>query len=472
MTERADVAVIGAGITGLAAAWEARRQGADVVVLEASERPGGKLRTSPVAGVPLDESADAFLARVPEAVGLCTELGIDDDLVAPRTGRAYVWARSALRPLPEEQLLGVPTDLDAVAASGILSAAGLARARQDLQQPAGHVDDHVAGDDEPVGALVRRMLGDEVNDSLVAPLIGGIWAGDCDRLSVEVAAPMLAEARRRDASLIRGAVAIRTAATADTDQPVFLAPRGGMARLIDALTDHLGDDVRLGRRVEALTRDGSNGARWTIEPVGLAADSVIATTPAPTTAELVQPHAPGAAAVLGDIEHASVVLVALAVPRDRIAHPLDGSGFLVPPTTSMLLTACSWASSKWELEDLDSSTALLRVSAGRDGDDRAVRLDDTELVHALLHDLGTTMGLQVTPTEVTDVRVTRWNAAFPQPRPGHLHRVGGVENDLRRNTPGLVVAGNWARGVGIPACIRAGREAATSTLGARSSFSA
>jgi protoporphyrinogen/coproporphyrinogen III oxidase len=464
-----DVAIVGAGITGLAAAWEARRQGAEVVVLEASDQPGGKLRTSPVAGIPLDESADAFLARVPDAVGLCTELGIRDKLVAPRTGRAYVWARSALRPLPEEQLLGVPTDLDAAAASGILSSAGLDRARQDLRHEA-RAPKHDG--DEAVGALVRRTLGDEVNDALVAPLIGGIWAGNCDRLSVEVAAPMLAEAQRRDVSLIRGAAAIRAGAAAAPEEPVFLAPRGGMARLIDALMGHIGDNVRLGSRVEALTRDGSNRARWIIKPAGLTADSVILATPAPATANLLQPHAPEAAALLGAIEHASVALVALAVPRDRIAHPLDGSGFLVPPTAGMLLTACSWASSKWALDNLDSSTALLRVSAGRDGDDLATRLDDAELVRALLDELATTMGLQATPAEVTDVRVTRWNAAFPQPRPGHLHRVGAVQSELQDNAPGLAAAGNWARGIGIPACIRAGREAAAGTLGARSSFPA
>lgn len=468
MAERrsVDVAVIGAGITGLAAAWEARRQGAEVVVLEASDRPGGKLRTSPVAGVPLDESADAFLARVPDAVALCTELGMRDRLVAPRTGRAYVWAASALRPLPEAQLLGVPTDLDAVAASGILSPAGLDRARQDLRHEA---ERREHDGDEAVGAVVRRALGDEVNDALVAPLIGGVWAGDCDRLSVDVVAPMLADAQRRDASLTRGAAAIRAAATAAPEEPVFLAPRGGMARLVDALIDHIGDDVRLGSAVEALTRDESNRARWIIEPAGLTADSVILATPAPATAKLMQPHAPEAAALLGAIEHASVVLVALAVPRDRIAHALDGSGFLVPSTAGLLLTACSWASSKWALDDLDSSTALLRVSAGRDGDDRATRLDDAELVRALLDDLATTMGLQATPAEVTDVRVNRWNAAFPQPRPGHLHRVGVIENDLQRNAPGLAAAGNWARGIGIPACIRAGREAAAGQLGARSS---
>lgn len=482
MTRRIDLAVIGAGITGLAAAWEAYSHGAEVVVLEASNRAGGKLGTSPVAGVPVDESADAFLARVPDGVELCAELGIDRELVAPRAGRAYVWARSALRPLPEEQLLGVPTDLDAVAASGILSPAGLARARQDLtrsdqrldpfrsQLPAGRGETPPEADrDEPVGALVRRRLGDEVNDALVAPLIGGIWAGDCDRLSLAVAAPALAEAQRHDVSLMRGAATVRAAGTR-SGEPVFLAPRGGMNRLIAALTQHLGDKVRLEHPAEALTRQRAGGSHWTIEPAGLAAESVVVATQAPTTATLLRPHVPGAARILAGIEHGSVVLVALAVPRDRIDHPMDGSGFLVPSSTNLLITACSWASSKWEHLTGDGSTVILRVSAGRHGDDRAMRLDDGELLQTVHDDLRLTMGLQAQPAEVIDHRIGRFPHAFPQPRPGHVQEMAAVEAELTKRTPNLAAAGAWAGGVGIPACIRAGRRAAATALDARSSL--
>jgi oxygen-dependent protoporphyrinogen oxidase len=482
MTRRVDLAVVGAGITGLAAAWEAYSHGADVVVLETSSHAGGKLGTSPVAGVPVDESADAFLARVPDGVELCAELGIDDELVAPRSGRAYVWSRSALRPLPEQQLLGVPTDLETVAASGILSPAGLTRARQDLAGAADGLDavaGHVAASgrgnapqaadgDESVGALVRRRLGDEVNDALVAPLIGGIWAGDCDRLSLAVAAPALAEARRRDASLIRGAAAVRATATSP-GEPVFLAPRGGMRRLIEALGQRLGDRLRLAHPVEALTPRGPSGSHWAIGPTGLAAESVVVAAQAPTTAKLLWPHAPGAARTLADIEHGPVVLVTLAVPRQRIDHPLDGSGFLVPPSTNMLMTACSWASSKWAHLAGDGSTAILRVSAGRDGDDRAIRLDDSELLAALHDDLRLTIGLHAKPSEVIDHRIGRWHDAFPQPRPGHVHRMAAVEAELTKRTPNLAAAGAWGGGVGIPACIRAGRRAAATVLDARSS---
>jgi protoporphyrinogen/coproporphyrinogen III oxidase len=498
MAADVDLVVVGGGITGLAAAWEARQRGAEVVVLEASPQAGGKIRTSTVAGIELDEAADAFLVRVPEARQLCRELGIEAELITPVTGRAYVWVDGTLRVLPREQLLGVPTDLDAVAETGILSSDGLARARQDLDAP----DDRPDGDaDESVSALVRRRLGDEALDRLVAPLVGGIWAGDCEHLSLQVATPNLAEARRRGPSLVRGAAELRAAATttptpsfrdrdvvpehhipvteregdgpaevdrpAEGQTPVFLAPRGGMGRLIETLVERLDGRVVTDSAVTAIEPAGPHEARrWRVEPRGILTDAVVVTTPAFAAAPLVAPHAPAAAELLSGIGYSSVVLVTLAVRRDGIDHPLDGSGMLVPPSSGRLLTACSWVTSKWAHLAGDGSTVLLRASAGRDGDDRALRLDDDTLVKALCDDLADTMGLRDAPSAV---RVSSWSRSFPQPRPGHLDRVAGIERGVRQAAPGLAVTGAWARGVGIPACIRAGRRAAADLLDVPSS---
>jgi protoporphyrinogen/coproporphyrinogen III oxidase len=456
VTAPADLAVVGAGISGLAAAWEGIRRGARVVVLDAAPDAGGKLRTAPFAGVALDEGADAFLARVPGAVELCAELDIASELVAPATGAAYVFLDGALRRLPPEQLLGVPTDLDAVAASGLLSPEGVARARRDLDAP----DDRPPGGaDESVGDLVRRRLGDEVLDRLVAPLVGSIYAGDCDHLSLQVAAAQLAAARDRtpgDPSLVRAAAALRVQAV-ETGRPVFLAPEGGMGRLVGALVEEIGDDLRMGAAVNGLVREGEG---WRLEPAGLTARAVVVATPAFAAAPLVAPHAPAAADVLAAIEHASVALVALAVPRAGIEGDLDGSGFLVPRSAGLRLTACSWVSSKWPHLAVDPDFALLRASVGRAGDDRGFALDDDALVAAVLADLETTMGLRTAPA---DVRLSRWPRSFPQPRPGHLARVAAAEAAVAAE-PGLAVTGAWARGVGVPACIREGRAAAVSAL--------
>jgi oxygen-dependent protoporphyrinogen oxidase len=472
---RVDLAVVGAGISGLAAAWEGRRRGARLVVVEAGERPGGKIRTTPFAGGPLDEAADAFLARVPEAVELCAELGIGSELVSPATGSAYVWWDGALRRLPAEQLLGVPTDLDAVAASGLLSPAGVEAARRDLTQG----DDRPPGD-ESVGALVRRRLGDEVLDRLVGPLVGSIYAGDCDRLSLQVSAAQLVAARDRDPddpSLMRSAAALRAEAI-DTGRPVFLAPAGGVGRLTDALAASLGDDLRTGAAVTGLERTGGRGGGggWRLWVAGdgagdddatrrsaLEADAVVLATPGYASARLLAGVAPDVANALARIDHASVALVALAVPRSGVDGPLDGSGFLVPQSAGLALTACSWVSSKWPHLAVDPDVVLLRASVGRDGDDRALALDDDTLVAAILADLGTTMGLRAAPIEV---RISRWDRSFPQPRPGHLPAVAALQAGLGVAAPGVALAGSWVGGVGIPACIREARAAAGRALGA------
>jgi oxygen-dependent protoporphyrinogen oxidase len=242
-------------------------------------------------------------------------------------------------------------------------------------------------------------------------------------------------------------------------RPVFLAPAGGMGRVVEAIAGELGDDLRTGAGVSGLTREG---AAWRLAPTDVVADAVVVATPAFAAAPLVEPHAPAVGATLAAVDHASVTLVALAVPRAGVDCDLDGSGFLVPRSAGLLTTACSWVSSKWPHLAPDPDVLLLRASAGRDGDDRAVTLDDEALVRGILADLALTMGLRADPVEV---RVSRWPRSFPQPRPGHLARVAAAEEALAA-VPRLALAGAWMGGVGVPACIRSGRAAARRALAA------
>jgi protoporphyrinogen/coproporphyrinogen III oxidase len=449
---RVDLVVVGAGITGLASAWEAVSAGASVVVVDPAG-PGGKLRTTPFDGAVLDESADAFLARVPEGVELCRELGIEGDLVSPAARTARVWSRGGLRPLPSAQVLGVPTDLEELAASGIVSAAGIERAREDLTRPL-----VAPGGDPTIGAFVRDRLGDEVLERLVDPLVGGINAGDTDELSLAATVPQLDAAARSGAPSLIEACAAQRAALADPAAPVFFAPRGGMGTLVDALVGAIGD---AGGRFElvaarAIDRDGGGWQVALEGGRGISTSAVAVTTPAGPAAELVRPHSPRAATLLAAIPYASVVLVSLAVPREGVDRELDASGYLVPRVEGRLLSACSWASTKWGHLGGDG-TVWLRASAGRDGDDRAMAMDDQELTARLLDDLADTMELRGRPTEV---RISRWPGSLAQYRPGHLGRVDAIEVDLSEAAPGVAVAGAWGRGVGVPACIRAGRAAA------------
>jgi oxygen-dependent protoporphyrinogen oxidase len=450
------IVVAGGGITGLVAAREAALAGATVSVVEPGPL-GGKVRASAFDGGSLDEAADAFLARVPEGVDLCRQLGLDGDLVSPASRRAHVWSRGALRLLPEAQVLGVPTDLDELADSGILSADGTERVRREgdtrLEPPA---------DDVTIGALMRARLGDEAAERLVDPLVGGINAGDTDRLSLAATVPQLdAAVRSGHASLIEACRAQR-AAVEDPGAAVFFAPRGGMGALVDALVDDLrARNVRIVTdAITAIERDGTGWRETLAGGDGLAADGVVLTVPAGPAAELLRPHAAQAATLLATIPYASVALISIAVPRQAVERDLDGSGFLVPRIEGRTITACSWTSAKWPHLAGDGTT-WLRASVGRDGADAALALSDEALVEAVVADLADTMALRGRPTEV---RVSRWIDSFPQYRPGHLQRVDAIDEDLAQITPPLALAGAALRGLGIPACIRQGAAATNRVL--------
>ena len=468
--ERADVhvAVVGGGIAGLAAAHElADVDGVSVTVLEASDRLGGKVRTEPFDGVALDTGPDSFLARRPEAVQLCRELGLFGRLEPPATGEAWLWVRGRLRPIPKATLLGLPTDLTAVARTGVLSPVGLARlavapllARR--RQPLGPTEDRT------IGEVVRAAMGDEVHERLVDPLVGGINAGDTDALSIDAVAPQLASAARRSADLAGGARAVQAAAQAvgpGAHAPVFFGLPGGLTGLVDALGARLGAagvDVRTGATVRSL---GRAAGRWEVDTDAGAvrADAVVLATPAFGTAGLVGPLDEQVGATLRAITHASVALVALSWPADAVPSLRPGSGFLVPRGEGRVMTACSWSSSKWAHLADPSGRVLVRASAGRADDHRAEAMDDDELVARICLELGEAMGIEAEPSAV---RVTRWPSAFPQYAPGHLRRIAAAEAGLAARQPGLVLAGAALRGVGIPACIGSGRSAARLALAA------
>jgi len=458
MIPRTPIVVVGGGIAGLVAARDLALAGADVTLVE-PERPGGKLRASPFAGVALDEAADAFLARVPDGVELCRELGLDGDLVSPSARRAYVWSHGALRPLPEGQVLGVPTDLDELAASGVVSPAALDQARAELATPLRAPEGDVA-----IGELMRARLGDEIVDRLVDPLVGGINAGDTDRLSLAATVPQLDAAARSGAGSLIEACRVQRAAVADPASPVFFAPRAGMASLAAAtLEDATAHGLELvTARAVGLERERDG---WRVALDGgraLRAEAVVIATPTGAAAGLVRPHAARAGTLLAAIPYASVAMIAIAVDRARIDRELDGSGFLVPRVEGRTITACSWATSKWP-HLAGGDTVVVRASVGRDGDDRALALSDDALVEATLSDLRTTMDLRGEPS---DVRVTRWAGSLPQYRPGHLDRVAAIDADLDAMAPRVVVTGAAFRGLGVPACIRQGRGAAGRILAA------
>lgn len=439
------ISIIGGGIAGLAAAWElsGAAPDAEIHVHEAGDRLGGKIHTTPFAGMLVDEGPDAFLVRLPWALDLVRELGLEDQVVHPAERRAHLYSRGALRPMPGRHVLGVPLDLDDLAATGLLDDAELAETRRAMEAPVAPVE----GDDVSVGALVAGAVGRPALDRVVAPLLGGINAGDVDDMSAALLAPQLLAAGRHPEGLLAGLRAQEAAA--DPDAPIFGGFRRGIGVLVDRLTEELtarGVHLHVDAPVHAVGR--------------LDADGVIVALPALPASDLLADTAPGAAGLLSTISYASAVLVSIAVPAAGIDRQLDASGFLVPRAEGLLLTACSWASTKWAHLG-EGDTVVLRASAGSAGDDRARHLHDDELVERLRGELRTTMGLVGDPL---DVRVSHWPESLPQYRVGHGALVADIEATLGAEHPGIVLAGAAYRGVGLPACIHDGRDAARRLL--------
>lgn len=456
----AHVVVVGGGIAGLAAAWELVRGGARVTLLEASGRLGGKLHADEIAGVPVDLGAESVLARRPEAVALARETGLGGDLEPPAVLGARVWTRGRLRPLPSGHFMGVPGDLRPLAASGLLSAAGLARLPLDHVLPRTDV-----GTDIAVGRYVAARLGHEVVDRLVEPLLGGVYAGDAYEISLRAAVPQLFAAARDARSLIGAARGLqRKAAAAGPAGPVFNGIRGGVGRLPLAVAEACraaGATIETGAAVRELRRTGARGWQLALADRTLTADAVVLAAPAPAAARLLAAESPAAAAELGTVEYAGMALVTMAFRRRDLPGLPRSSGFLVPPVDGRTIKASTFSSHKWGwLDEAGGDTFVLRTSVGRYGDEAVLTRDDTDLVRLSREDLGEATGLRAAPVAA---RVTRWEAGLPQYAVGHTDRVRRIREQVGK-LPGLAVCGAVFDGVGIPACVGSGRAAAAGVL--------
>jgi oxygen-dependent protoporphyrinogen oxidase len=445
------VVVVGGGISGLSAARRLELSVAEVTLVERDDVLGGKIRTEHVDGFVVEAAPDSFLSRKERGVGLCRELGLEDELVGrrPEHHRTFVRVGDDLHPLPEGLTGMIPTSRDALEASPLLSPAGKKRFAAEVDVPPRH-----GPADESIGAFVSRRFGREAYEALVEPLMTGIYGGDGDKLSLQATFPQLRVLELEHGSILRG-----LSAPASGELPPFVSLRDGMGRLVDALRKSFErTNVVLGREAVSVVRDDA----FTVELAGgeaLAADAVVLATPAYVTAELVADLDPRLAAEHLAIPYASSVVVTLAFSRADVV-PLDGYGYLVPRSQGRDVLACTWSSQKWEGRAPDEFV-LLRVYAGRFGGRDLTEDSDGALV-ALAREELEFLGVAAAPVLT---RVHRWTWGMPQYVLGHPERLARIDAALAAH-PGLAVAGAAYSGVGIPDCIRSGELAAESVLAA------
>src|SRR5437763_4069076 len=440
------VLVVGGGIAGLAAALRLRDElgaAARITVLDQAGRLGGKLRTEAFGDGYSEAGAEAFVVTDPAAVELAGRVGLGDALRHPATGRAALAIAGELVPIPAGTLMGVPADPAAVAGVAEVGAQADPDGGRPLLGP---------GQDVAVGALVRARLGGAVLDRLVDPLLGGVYAGRGDDLSLAATVPALAAACRTESTLT-GAVRAALARRASTPGPVFATIDGGVGRLVDAVAAATDAQIRLGAPVRSLERVG--GA-WRVD--GLDADAVVLAIPARPAARLLAGISPDAAVEVGVLDYASVALVTFAVRGARLP---DLSGFLVPASEGYAVKALTIFTTKWAHLARPDGLAVLRASVGRYGDVAVLHRSDEELAGLVHTELGRLLGHPLPEPERT--RVTRWGGALPQYAPGHLDRVGRARAELV-DMQGIAVAGAAYDGVGVPACVRSGWAAAQRIL--------
>lgn len=452
---RKRIAIIGGGIAGLAAAVRLRDllpPDTEIIVYEQGGALGGKLRTGELAGVPVERGAESFLNGAPDGgesatVAFARRVGLGDALVHPAQQPAALAIGGKLARVPAGTLVGVPGDLSTLD--------GVALPDVDSDADDGHPL-LAPGADIAVGALVRSRYGAEVVDRLVDPMLGGVYAGRADQLSLRATMPQLARTAETEHTL-RGAVRAAQALSKRTPgRPIFAAVDGGMTRLIGAAATAARARISLGLPVREISRSGN---RWHLvlgpAPVPQTddVDAVILAVPAKPAARLLIDVAPEAAAAIGGLEYASVALVGLALPPGTPLPEL--SGFLVPPGEGTLVKAATFVTRKWPHLTGPGGPVIVRASLGRAGEEERLHLSDQALLEIAHRELGELAGGELPPAVASWIQ--RWGGGLPQYAPGHPDRVRAAREAL---PPGLAVAGAALDGVGIPVCVASGERAA------------
>ncbi|HEV8254783.1 MAG TPA: protoporphyrinogen oxidase [Vicinamibacteria bacterium] len=446
-----DVAIVGGGIAGLAAAYELHRRGLAFVLLEAQPCWGGVVRTVRTDGFLLEGGPDAFIAQKPEALALCRELGLEGSLVGSNTENRTVFLlrKGRLVPMPEGLALGVPTRLAPMARSPLISWPGKARMALDLVLPRRR-----GSGDESVAEFFRRRLGREALARLADPLLGAIHGGDPERMSLRAVLPRMAELEDRHRSLLLGLRRARSPRPTSA-APAFYSLRGGLIELVNALVARLPrESLRAGTAVRS-ARVAVGSAVVETAAGDVRARAIVLAVPPKVAAELLGPLDSEAERLLSSVPVSSSVTVHLAYRREDVAHPLDGHGLLVPRDEGLRCVACGFASTKFPGR-APTGHVLLRGAVGGMRDPQAAQLDERALVDLVHTEMSGPLGLRARPVLA---RAFRWPDATPQMEVGHLERVARLEEQLTR-IPGIFVTGGGLRGVGLPDVIGDARRTA------------
>lgn len=454
------IAVIGGGISGLAAAHRLLERAAgenrrlDIRLFEASRRLGGVIATEQAGDFLIESGPDSFLSEKPWALGLAQRLGLTDELIGTREDlrRTYIVHGGKLHPLPEGFLLLAPTRFAPLVASPLFSWPAKMRMALDLVLPR-----RTDAGDESLQAFVERRLGRQVLERVAQPLVGGIYTADPAHLSLQATMPRFIEMEREHRSVIWAMWQQQRRAAASPSSgarwSLFVSFKGGMQTLVEHLARRMPEGLlQVGQPVEALAR--RDDGRWTCGRDELW-DAVVVATPAHAAARIVRDVAPELATELGAIAYASTAIVNLVYRREDIPHPLNGFGFVVPAIEGRTILAGTFSSLKYEGR-APSEWVLIRAFVGGALQPQLLEQDDERMERSVRGELQALLGSTAEPRLR---RIARWNNSMPQYHVGHVQRRERISR-LVALLPGLALAGNAYQGVGIPDCVHSGEQAA------------
>ncbi len=463
------IAIIGGGISGLAAAFEAeqrRRSGVDVqyTVYESSPRLGGVLRTEFIDGCVVEAGPDSFVTEKPWASDLCRAVGIGDQLIGSNDGdrKTYILTRGRLVEMPDGLMFMVPTKIIPTGLSPLFSWKTKIRMAKELLHPPRSVEH-----DESVADFVDRHYGREMVDRLADPLLSGIYGGQSANLSVRAVLQRFAEMERTHGSLGRAMLAARKkmrATKRKAPPPLFTSVKNGMQSLVDAVVSQLSPASLLTKSRVSAVKPSSDG--WSVfsDTGSERFDAVIIALPRPTAAWVLRETSPDLASELGAIQYSSSMTVGLAYDfKVRQSLP-PGFGFLVPRSEGKRLLAATFVHNKFP-HRAPHDRALLRCFFAGDSDEQVWNLSESQIVDVVREELLQILGPQITGLRHDPLfaRVYKWKSAMAQYGVGHLEQLKKIEN-FRKALSGLALAGNGYGGIGVPDCVRSGREAVKELL--------
>ena len=463
------MAIIGGGISGLAAAYEVeerQRAGSkvDYVLYESSSRLGGVLRTEHVDGCVMEAGPDSFVTEKPWASDLCRLVGMGDQLVGSNDGdrKTYILTHGRLVEMPDGLMFMVPTKILPSGLSPLFSLKTKLRMTRELFHPPRAVNH-----DESVADFVERHYGREMVDRLANPLLSGIYGGESANLSVRAVLPRFAEMEHTHGSLGRAMLRARKKTSSSPRQsppPLFTSLKNGMQSLAERIVSRLNPKSLETNTTVTAVQPCSAG--WTVVkgPQSACFDAVLIALPAPAAASVIGDASLDLAAELGAIQYGSSITVGLGYDRNVRQSLPPGFGFLVPRSEGKRLLAATFVHNKFP-QRAPEDRALLRCFFAGTNADQVWDLSENQIIDVVRQELGEVLGPQIRGLrrEPRFARVYKWKSAMAQYGVGHLERLERIES-LRLQLPRLALAGNGYRGIGVPDCVRSGREAVKQLL--------